>query len=139
MIRHRYLPEEGSLGITLNNRSGMMANAEYVIPVLEEPLNTPCHYPHYTFFMDYLGDVLMCPHDWGKKKVVGNLIQQSFREIWLGKSFFTARKMLALGKRVFSPCNVCDVNGIMNGKKVLITLRGETLMCIKKQLAEAIC
>ena len=50
-IRHRYLPESQSFGITLSNRSGMMDNAEYKIPSLKEPMKKPCYYPHYTFFM----------------------------------------------------------------------------------------
>ena len=44
----------------------MMENAEYKIPSLKEPLKKPCYYPHYTFFMDYTGEVLVCSHDWGK-------------------------------------------------------------------------
>ena len=34
-VRHRYLPESQSFGITLSNRSGMMDKAEYVIPSLK--------------------------------------------------------------------------------------------------------
>lgn len=115
VIRHRYLPEEQSFGITLNNRAGMMNNAAYAIPATSEALASPCHYPHYTFFMDYLGDVLMCPHDWGKKRVMGNLNRQTFREIWLSPGFSAVRKKLAQGERNFSPCNVCDVKGGLMG------------------------
>ena len=45
----------------------MMKNAQYDIQPLKNSLNLKCYYPSYTFFMDYNGDVLMCPHDWGKK------------------------------------------------------------------------
>ena len=68
VIRHRYLPPEKDFGITMSNRAGMMMNAEHKIKPLEKKLNEPCYYPSYTFFLDYNGDVLMCPHDWGKKK-----------------------------------------------------------------------
>jgi radical SAM protein with 4Fe4S-binding SPASM domain len=115
VIRHRYLPEEQSFGITMNNRSGMMAKAVYSIPALREPLKTPCFYPHYTFFMDYLGDVLLCPHDWGKKKVLGNMFRSSFREIWLSKMFMSSRTSLAGSNRTFSPCKECDVKGDLMG------------------------
>ena len=115
VIRHRYMSEEQTFGITINNRAGMMSKAEYVIPALDHALKTPCHYPHYTFFMDYLGDVLMCPHDWGKKKVIGNIKKQSFSDVWLSKEFTGVRKMLASGNRNFSPCNVCDVKGTLMG------------------------
>ena len=115
VIRHRYLPEEENFGITINNRAGMMTGALFSIPEQSEALELPCHYPHYTFFMDYLGDVLLCPHDWGKKNVVGNLKKESFRDIWLGKAFLNARKMLGEGNRDLIPCKVCDVKGMLMG------------------------
>jgi len=121
VIRHRYLPEEQSFGITMNNRAGMMASAEYAIPALREPLNAPCYYPHYTFFMDYLGDVLLCPHDWGKKKILGNLFKQSFREIWLSKVFMASREILANANRKISPCNQCDVKGTLMGSSHVLS------------------
>jgi MoaA/NifB/PqqE/SkfB family radical SAM enzyme len=117
VIRHRYLPEEKDFGITLTNRAGMMNQTEKIIPALTEPLKKPCHYPHYTFFMDYLGDVLLCPHDWGKKKIVGNLNDQDFMDIWKGPALTSARKRLQAADRCFTPCNVCDAQGGMMGKK----------------------
>ena len=65
----------------MSNRAGLMANAEYKIKPLEKKLNTACYYPSYTFFLDYNGDVLMCPHDWGKKRILGNLKKESFLKI----------------------------------------------------------
>ena len=65
IVRHRYYSEDQDFGITLSNRSGLMENAEYKIASLKEPLKKPCYIPSYTF-LDYQGDVLMCPHDWGK-------------------------------------------------------------------------
>ena len=116
VIRHRYLPESESFGITINNRAGMMTGALFSIPEQSQALELPCHYPHYTFFMDYLGDVLLCPHDWGKKHIVGNLKKKSFRGIWLGEVFLNARKMLGAGNRDITPCNVCDVRGTLMGQ-----------------------
>ena len=115
VIRHRYLSESQSFGITLNNRAGMMSNAKHSIPKPRQALREPCFYPHYTFFMDYLGDVLMCPHDWGKRKIVGNLYRQSFKSIWLSPEFGFVRQNLAAGRRTFTPCNVCDVKGTLIG------------------------
>ena len=66
IVRHRYYSEDKDFGITLSNRSGLMDNAEYKIPPLKEALKKPCFIPSYTFFLDYQGDVLMCPHDWEK-------------------------------------------------------------------------
>ena len=115
-IRHRYLPESESFGITLSNRSGMMDNAEYVIPSLKEPMKKPCYYPHYTFFMDYTGEVLVCSHDWGKKLVVGNLKNEDFIDIWNSQKFNLARERLYAGDRNFSPCDKCDVTGTFMGR-----------------------
>jgi radical SAM protein with 4Fe4S-binding SPASM domain len=115
VIRHRYLSEDQTFGITINNRAGMMSHAQYAISPPTRALDLPCHYPHYTFFMDYLGDVLMCPHDWGKKKIMGNIKKQSFTDVWLSKGFLGVRKLLASGNRTISPCNVCDVKGNLMG------------------------
>lgn len=117
VIRHRYFNEDKDFGLTISNRAGMMKNAEYKIMPLKEELKAKCFYPGYTFFMDYNGDVLMCPHDWGKKIILGNLNKQNFIEIWTSKKAINLRKKLNNGDRKFSPCNVCDVNGELIGKK----------------------
>ena len=117
VIRHRYLPPEKDFGITMSNRAGLMANAEYKIKPLEKKLNTACYYPSYTFFLDYNGDVLMCPHDWGKKRILGNLKKESFLKIWTSRFAIITRTRLNKSDRNFSPCNVCDVKGTLIGKK----------------------
>ena len=117
VIRHRYLPQEKDFGITMSNRAGMMVNAEYIIKPLKKKLNSACYYPSYTFFMDYDGDVLMCPHDWGKKRILGNLNKETFLNIWTSQLAETTRKRLNNSDRNFSPCNVCDVKGTLIGKK----------------------
>jgi len=116
VIRHRYLPPEKDFGITMSNRAGMMKNAEHQIEPLKKSLDLPCYYPHYTFFMDYNGDVLMCPHDWGKKIILGNLNNETFMEIWAKTKAKEIRQKLKTGDRNFSPCNVCDVKGTLIGK-----------------------
>lgn len=116
-IRERFYDESKDFGITLSNRAGAMEKAEFKIMKLKEPLKRPCYYPSYTFFLDYNGDVLMCPHDWLKKYVVGNLFNQTFMEIWESQKFKFARMKLIKSDRQFSPCNVCDVSGDLIGKK----------------------
>ena len=117
VIRDRSLPPEKDFGLTISNRAGMLKNAEHKISPLEKKLNHPCYYPSYTFFMDYNGDVLMCAHDWGKKRILGNLMKKSFLEIWTSQIAKISRKKLNNGDRGFSPCNVCDVHGTLIGKK----------------------
>jgi len=117
IVRHRYYSENQDFGITLSNRAGLMENAEYKIDSLKEPLKKPCYIPSYTFFLDYQGDVLMCPHDWGKKLMLGNLIKDKFLDIWFSKKSINVRKLLNSSNRNFSPCNVCDVDGTLMGEK----------------------
>ena len=117
VIRHRYYSSEEDFGLTLSNRSGFLKNAEYKIDTPAEPLDIPCFYPHYTFFMDYLGDVLLCPHDWGKQMIVGNMKKQTFKEIWMSKKMMLLRKKLASGNRKFLPCSDCDVKGVLMGRE----------------------
>jgi len=117
IVRHRYYSEDQDFGITLSNRSGLMEKAEFKIEKLKEPLKKPCYIPAYTFFLDYQGDVLMCPHDWGKKLILGNLNQNKLLDIWFSKKSMSIRKMLNNSNRNFSPCNVCDVEGTLMGEK----------------------
>ena len=117
IVRHRYFSEDEDFGITLSNRSGLMENAEFKIKKLKESLKKPCYIPSYTFFLDYQGDVLMCPHDWGKKVILGNLNKENFLDIWFSKKSMAVRKSLNSSNRNFSPCNVCDVEGTFMGEK----------------------
>ena len=117
IVRHRYYSEEQDFGITLSNRSGLMENAEFKIESLKEPLKKPCYIPSYTFFLDYQGDVLMCPHDWGKKVILGDLKKEKLLDIWFSKKSKSIRKMLNKSNRNMEPCNVCDVEGTFMGKK----------------------
>ena len=117
IVRHRYLSEDEDFGITLSNRSGLMENAEFKIKKLKESLKKPCYIPSYTFFLDYQGDVLMCPHDWGKKVILGNLNKENFLDIWFSNKSMAIRKSLNSSNRNFSPCNVCDVEGTFMGEK----------------------
>ena len=117
IVRHRYLPKQQDFGITLSNRAGQMKNAEFKIEPLKNPLKKPCYIPSYTFFLDYQGDVLICPHDWGKKIILGNLNKETFLDIWFGKKSINIRNQLNKSNRNFAPCNVCDVDGTLMGEK----------------------
>ena len=117
IVRHRYLGPEDDFGITLSNRAGQMENAEFKIESLSKSLSKPCFIPSYTFFLDYQGDVLICPHDWGKKITLGNLNNSKLTDIWFSKRAISIRKMLNKSQRNFTPCNLCDVDGTLMGEK----------------------
>ena len=57
----------------------------------------------------------MCPHDWGKKIILGNLKKENFVDIWFKEKSMKIRNMLDKSNRKFSPCNVCDVDGLIMG------------------------
>jgi hypothetical protein len=59
----------------------------------------------------------MCPHDWGKKLILGSLVKDKFLDIWFSKQSINVRKMLNNLNRNFSPCNICDVDGTFMGEK----------------------
>ena len=80
-------------------------------------MKNPCFIPSYTFFLDYQGDVLICPHDWGKKIILGNLKKERLLDIWFSNRAMKIRKNLKDSNRRFSPCNVCDVDGTLIGQK----------------------
>jgi radical SAM protein with 4Fe4S-binding SPASM domain len=115
LIRPRYLGPDQDFGITLNNRAGSMDNAEFPIKKLAEPLKESCNYPFYACFIDYNGDVLLCPHDWRKMLVVGNLQSHSLIDVWKSAAMNNVRETLYNADRCFAPCNSCDVSGLIMG------------------------
>jgi radical SAM protein with 4Fe4S-binding SPASM domain len=116
ILRKRYLPAEEHYGITLSNRAGTLTMEALGIRALDEPLTRPCHYPFYQFLVDHDGKVLLCPHDWGKQLVLGDLNEKSVADIWNSLLLKRTRLGLAEGDRDFSPCRECDVDGTRMGK-----------------------
>ena len=116
VLRKRWLPPEEHYGITLSNRAGMVDMPEVGVAALKQPLQRPCFYPFYQVLVDYDGAVLLCPHDWGKKLVVGNLNRSTIHELWDSPVMRRTRRNLANSDRNFAPCNVCDVDGTMMGR-----------------------
>ncbi len=116
ILRARWLPPEEHYGITLSNRAGMVDIEDVGVTKLKEPLKKPCHYPFFQTMVDYDGSVLLCPHDWGKKIIVGNLHHQSILDLWNGRVMRRVRLSLASSDRDFPPCDVCDVDGTLNGR-----------------------
>lgn len=117
ILRPRYLPAEEGYGINLTNRAGMVSISNVGVTSLSSPMSHPCYYTHYRMMIDYTGEVLLCPHDWGKKLIVGDLHNESITEVWSSSTLTNVRKRLAEADRGFSPCNNCDVLGTRQGKE----------------------
>ena len=119
IVRKRYLGPDESYGITISNRAGSVniKNEKFELKALKEPLKQPCYYPFYKVLIDHNGDVLMCSNDWKKEKSMGNLSQDSLLKIWSNEKFVDLRKRLMKSDRNHKPCNVCDVDGLLNGKQ----------------------
>ena len=119
IIRKRYLGPDQSYGLTISNRAGSVSlkNEKFELKPLNEPLKQSCYYPFYKVLIDHNGDVLMCSNDWKKELPMGNLNKSSLIDIWSSEKFIGLRKKLINKDRNHKPCNVCDVNGTLNGKK----------------------
>jgi len=118
MIRERFLDQDKSFGLTISNRAGSvrLKTDYFELKPLKEPLKKSCHYPFYKVLIDHDGTVLMCSNDWKKEKPLGNILNESLLKIWSNSEFIKVRKKLSQKDRCHNPCNVCDVNGTLNGK-----------------------
>jgi len=116
-VKFRAHYNQEDYGLFINNRSGTIDWLNIEEEDIESLQGKRCHYPFYKMFVDWNGDVLFCSNDWGREHVVGNLLQQDIRDVWLGKTMRNIRKRLAEGNRTESPCNKCSVNGTMFGEE----------------------
>ena len=103
-------------GLFVNNRSGLIDWIGFDEDDIENLKGKPCHYPYYKMFVDWNGDVLFCSNDWGREIVVGNLIESSVMDVWMGDKMKEVRDRLSVGDRSHSPCNTCSVKGDLFGK-----------------------
>ena len=119
IIRKRYLGPDESYGLTISNRAGSVKikNEVFELKPLSEPLKQPCHYPLYKVLIDHDGAVLICSNDWKKELIMGNIKEDSIINIWSKHKFIELRKKLCNSNRNHAPCNVCDVNGTLNGQQ----------------------
>ena len=117
ILRVRYWTEEHGWNLNLSNRAGTVGAEFKETLAISEPLKRQCYYPFMTMMIDYNGDVLLCPHDWGKKLLNGNLKQLSVLEAWTSTCLHGVRAKLRQADRNFAPCNVCNVDGTLTGRK----------------------
>jgi radical SAM protein with 4Fe4S-binding SPASM domain len=116
ILRERWHKDENfGLGM-ISNRGGTLKIE------IEEKLKNfyktkKCYYTAYQTTIDWDGNVYICPNDWNRKISMGNIMQKDFFDIWNGKFLSKYRKELLNGKRNFSPCNVCNVDGTVYGER----------------------
>ncbi|KJU81327.1 radical SAM protein [Candidatus Magnetobacterium bavaricum] len=120
ILRRRYLADD-NYGMTISNRAGLVDSNKYRAihdnPIEHLPLDRECYYPFYMILIDLNGDVLLCPHDWSKKLVLGNVDRENIWEIWNNDILKKIRLMLVNNNRNFSPCIKCDVYGNLIGRE----------------------
>ena len=121
-----------SFGLTLNNRSGMLNQPEIGVVPLAEPIKKPCYYPFYKMIVDWNGNVLFCSNDWGREIIVGNVMREHVKDIWMSDAMGKIRDRLAAGDRSRSPCDKCSVDGTLHGRTSF-----DRLMAARATKAEA--
>lgn len=113
ILRDRWYGAEQDYGIKLTNRSGTIKTGNQV----DKEEYQKCYYPTYQLLIDWNGDVFLCPQDWQRRRPMGNMMQESIFNIWIGKIMTKYRKNLLNGKRCESPCKECNADGTLLGYK----------------------
>ena len=112
ILRDRWYDKYNDFGVKLTNRAGTIKAGDQDNP----GKYTTCFYPTYQFLIDWNGDVFLCPQDWQRRVAMGNVMQESIFQIWIGKTLTKFRKNLLSGKRCASPCDECNADGTLLGK-----------------------
>lgn len=77
-------------------------------PVAEKPVRV-CDLPYHKIYILYNGDVVLCCMDWRRQVVLGNVAQQSIRDIWLGEQYRRIREKLTHRKvQELELCSTCS-------------------------------
>ena len=113
ILRDRWYSDKKDFGVKLTNRVGTVSigNQDKI------QINKKCYYTSYQLLIDWNGDVFLCPQDWQRRVTMGNIMQKGFFDIWNGKILNKFRTLHLKGDRSQSPCNSCNANGMVYGKK----------------------
>ena len=112
ILRDRWYNSKKDYGLKLTNRTGTIKIGD------QEKVGKykKCFYPSYQFLIDWNGDIFLCPQDWQRRVAMGNMMQEHIFEIWTNKIMDKYRKNLIYGKRINSPCTLCNAEGTVLGK-----------------------
>lgn len=113
----------------LSNRSGDADNAK----AIDKSLPLWCSLPFEQLYINYSGDVILCCSDVLWKVVLGNIHDNTIKEIWSNQQFSEIRKFLLKGRRdKIEACKRCDFlgmkhnyTGFMNSLSVISGLKKE--------------
>jgi radical SAM protein with 4Fe4S-binding SPASM domain len=100
----------GSGTSKLVNRAGNVRNFEELNyrPMHNEPVRL-CDLLFHKMYVLYNGDVVLCCMDWRRNVVMGNVKQQSLRNIWHGEKYTHYRRMHEEGRsRELDLCATCS-------------------------------
>ena len=90
----------------LENRGGNIHEAAALNPHAMAPMGLDCVRPSREMCILFNGDVVLCCVDWFRTVVMGNVAEQSVRDIWNGTRFTQIRQALRLGDRTRWP-SIC--------------------------------
>ena len=112
ILRDRWYDSKKDYGLKLTNRTGTINIGQQE----EVGKYKKCFYPSYQFLIDWNGDVFLCPQDWQRRVTMGNMMQEHIFDIWTSKIISKFRRNLINGKRIESPCTLCNAEGTILGK-----------------------
>lgn len=111
LLRDRWHNAADDFGLKLTNRAGAVTVGEQDAVDADKP----CGYPSYEMLLDWNGDVLLCPQDWGKRVKFGNVQMQSLFEVWTSRAMTKRRRQLMRARGGLNPCAGCNVAGDLHG------------------------
>jgi radical SAM protein with 4Fe4S-binding SPASM domain len=115
VLRDRWYSDKIDYGVKLTNRVGTVKIGNQ--PDTKNYKKQKCFYTAYQMLIDWNGDVFLCPQDWQRRQTMGNIMQTDIFDIWSGPVMSKYRRSLLKGDRELNPCNKCNADGMVYGKK----------------------
>jgi radical SAM protein with 4Fe4S-binding SPASM domain len=115
VFRPHWKNGDATYNLILNNRGGTIQSA--VTGFIQRPLKQQCYLPFSRAMVDYNGNLLLCSNDWSRNYIVGSLLETHIKDLWMGERIKDIRLKLADYNRETNPCNSCNTNGTLTGKK----------------------
>ena len=113
ILRDRWYREDVDFGLKLTNRAGTVRIGQQA----EIDISQPCYYPHYSMMIDWNGNAYLCPQDWHRCRISGNVMLHSMLDVWTSKELNQCHNKLGEGSRDMEPCQGCNADGTLHGHK----------------------